>query len=509
MSLRSTAIAGFAIIAVLAACSTGADKTTNRVLIVDKAFDLKTADPHRELTTTGAIIAEALYSTLLTFDDAGSASPAPGVASSYSTSEDATRFTFKLRRDVVFSDGTPLTSADVVFSIQRIVKLKGGPAALLAGVAASAPDANTVVLTSTDPNPDLPFALANPAVAIVNSNAVKGKPDGFLDGTAAGSGPYLLKSFSTFSDVELTANPRYRGPKPFYSRVVIRNMDARTQLEYIASASDEVALDLSPAQAGTLSGNRSVAVNWFTSDDLIFLFTNENPRVSFGTSNVHFQSAVRYALDYNALVQLMGAGAAQATGLIPRGMFGALPDWSLPHRDLEKARAELTASGIKDLRVILGFANDLDVAGLPLSALASMVRAELGEAGITVLLAGSPAAAAMADFAAGNQQMGLWPFASSTDPNAYLAFLPGRQLGLRAGWPAAADPSLESLGMQAGTTADSATRAQLFQHLQGQLLADGPFFPLLQPGRPIVASRGMTGLHFNPTWLIDVAAIAG
>jgi len=145
-----------------------------------------------------------------------------------------------------------------------------------------------------------------------------------------------------------------------------------------------------------------------------------------------------------------------------------------------------------------------------MSALASMVRTELGAAGIKVNLAGSLTSAATADYGSGSQQMGLWSvMASSADPNAYLDFLPGRRLGLSAGWPPGADPSLESLGVQAGTTADLATRAQLFQMLQGQLNDEGPFFPLLQPGRVIVTTKDIATIEFNPTWSIDLAAISG
>src|SRR5258708_15590531 len=202
MLRRSPALASFALAALLAAaaCSSPAATSTNSVLIVDKTFDLKSADPHRELSVTGAVISKALYDTRRS------------VASSYTSAEDARRFTFKLRRDVVFSDGSRLTSEDVVFSLARIAKLKGTPSGLLSGVGASAPDAYTIVLMSNDPNPELPSTLTNPALAIVSSSMVNGKPAGFLAATSAGSAPYMLKSFNAFSDIELVANPRYRGP---------------------------------------------------------------------------------------------------------------------------------------------------------------------------------------------------------------------------------------------------------------------------------------------------------
>src|SRR5712664_2177433 len=191
------------------ACSSERTASTNHILIVDKSFDLKTADPHRDLSGTGAILAKALYSTLMTFDGRDEAAPMPSLATSYSTSEDATRFTFNLRHGVVFSDGSPLTAADVVFSFDRLARLKSTASPLLAGVVASAPDAFTIVLESKVPNPSLPLVLTNPALAVVNASVVKNRGDDYLSNAAAGSGPYILASFSAFSDVALTANPRY------------------------------------------------------------------------------------------------------------------------------------------------------------------------------------------------------------------------------------------------------------------------------------------------------------
>ncbi len=190
-------------------------------------------------------------------------------------------------------------------------------------------------------------------------------------------------------------------------------------------------------------------------------------------------------------------------------ILGALPSWSASKTDIARARSELAASGLKSPTVVLGFASDVTLVGLPLSALASLVGADLSLAGIKVQLQGSPSASAMADFAAGREQLGLWSLAPAyADPNYYLAFLPGRTLGLRAGWPAGADTSLDSLGMQAAT-ADATTRVQLFQHLQGQLDDEGPFFPLLQPGRVIVAATGVAAFGYNPSWSVDIASVSG
>ena len=508
---------------VLAACGgSSGSNTSNRVLVVDKSFDMKTADPQREFEVSGGIIAKALYSTLLTFKGSDSATPVPAVASSYSGSTDAKTFTFKLRTDIKFSDGTPLTSADVLFSFNRLINIKGNPSFLLAGITVSAPDASTVVLTSDTPNPAIPFIIPNPALGIVNSKVVKAHggtdqagadksdtAESFLNSQSAGSGPYILKSFSTTSEVDLTANPNYWGPKPAFSTVVVRNVQAPAQLINIQKGKDEIALDLSPDQSTTLNGQAGVKVNAIAGPNVFFLFSNNNPAISSTTPNKHFQNAIRYGLDYDSFVQLAGAGAIQTPGVVPSIFLGALPASAAVKRDLTKAKAELAASGIKNPTVNLGFPSDFTLNGLSFSTLAQKVQANLTEVGIKVNLTGSPISTALADYRAGKEQLGLWLWGPDyPDPNDYLVFLPGQLVGLRAGWAKGTDPSLEALGSQASSTVDNSTRGQLFQQIQTQLNTDGPFFPLIQPGQVVAASSNLNGADYNPTWTIDVSGVS-
>lgn len=524
-SRRSGLVASAATLAaaiVIAACGTSSNATPNHVLVIDKSFDMKTADPQREFEVSGGIVAKSLYSTLLTFIGSDSAKPVPEVASSYTASSDAKIFTFHLRNDIKFSDGTSLASADVLFSFNRLINIKGNPSFLLAGITVTAPDASTVVLTSQDPNPAIPFIIPNPALGIVNSKVVKAHggtdqpgadkadtAESFLNSQSEGSGPYTLKSFSTTTEVDLTANPGYFGTKPFYNTVVIRNIQAPTQLIDIQKGTNEVAIDLSSDQAASLSGG-SVQVKASPGPNVFFLFSNDNPKISRITPNKHFQNAIRYSLDYASYVQLAGAGAIQTPGVVPSMFLGALTPADDAQFDLTKAKSELAASGLTNPTVNLGFPSDFTLNGISFSTLAQKVQANLQAAGITVNLTGSPISTALADYRAGTEQLGLWLWGPDyPDPNDYLVFLPGQLVGLRAGWAKGADPSLEALGAQASSSTDNTARGQLFQQIQRQLNTDGPFFPLIQPGQVVAATKGVTGADYNPTWTIDPAGVGG
>ena len=125
------------LVAVVTQTSSGATKAEG-TLVVDTSFVVQTIDPGRMFEPTSQIAVKAAYDTLLTFRGPGT-KPHPWLARSWKVSKDAKTFTFNLRRDVRFSDGTPLTSADVVFSYRRVINLKGSPSFLLANVRVSAP----------------------------------------------------------------------------------------------------------------------------------------------------------------------------------------------------------------------------------------------------------------------------------------------------------------------------------------------------------------------------------
>jgi len=513
-----TGIIGFALL--LTACGTSsAAPAASRTLVVDKSFDMKTADPGREFEISGSIVVKALYDTLLTFKGADVTKAVPWLASSYEGSSDAKTYTFHLRHDVKFSDGTPLTSADVVFSFNRMKNIKGNPSFLLAGITTTATDSYTVVLTSDSANTAIPFIVPNPALGIVNSKVVKahGGTDAadadktdtaepFLDANSEGSGPYTLQSFSTTSQVVMEANPKFWGTAPAYNKVVVRNVVAATQSLDVQRNVAQIALDLSPDQASGLTG---LQIQQSASPNVFFMFANAESSVSKVTSNKDFWDAVRYGLDYSGLVQLAGKGAIQAAGIIPNLFLGSLPQSASLTRDLTKAKAALTASGLTNPTVTLEYPSDITVNGLQFQPGAERIQANLKDVGITVNLAPSPVASSLANYRAGKEQLGYWLWGPDfPDPSDYLVFLPGRLVGLRAGWKTGADPAVEALGTQAETTVDDTARAPLYQQIQTELDQHGPIIPLFQPGQVIAAQNSVHNLTFNPTWSIDVASFS-
>ncbi|MFC4056163.1 ABC transporter substrate-binding protein [Actinomadura syzygii] len=482
--------------------------------MIDTTFNLKSADPGRQFEPTGQTIGKAIYQTLLTFKGGDVTKPVPDLAT-YEQSKDRKTLTLRLRGGT-FSDGSPVTADDVVFSLNRVIGLKGNPSFLLKGVTITKNDASTVTLTSKEPNLALPFILANPSLGILNSKVVRAhggtetsadKAEPYLNRHSSGSGPYTLTAYSTTTQVVLQKNSKYTGPDdPTYDKVILRNVQTPTQKLNVQRGDSQIALNLSSDQVQRLTGGVKVLSQ--TSSDVVFLLLNQDESVGGVTADPKFNEAVRKGIDYQGLLQLAGKGATQPAGIIPSTFVGSLPPSEATGRDLEGARAALAAGGLKHPKVTLSYANDTAVGGLTLQPLAERIQAQLKEIGITVDLAPGPSATELDKYRAGKNQMGLWKWSPDyPDPSDYLVFLPGNLVGLRAGWKASADAELDPLVEKARLVTKSEERNAAYKEIQRRLNASGPFVSLIQPSRITVTAASVAGVEYNPVWTIDVADV--
>lgn len=494
--------------------------TESSTLVVDTSFVVKSVDPQREFEPTSSIVDHACYDTLLTFKGAGT-NPVPWLATSFKATNGAKHFVFHLRKNARFSDGTQLTSKDVLFSFRRLQHLNSSGSFLLANVKVSAPDKWTVVLNSSVPNPALTRIVANAALGIVNSKVVKAhggtdavgadkkdKAEEFLNNNSQGSGPYTIQQFSNNQQIVLAANPRFWGRAPHFEKVVIRNMIAPTQLLNVQRGANEIALDLSSTQAASLRGKKNVQVQITPSPNLFNIDVNMDAKVSPVTANVHIRKAIRLALDYKAFATLGGPGSIQAAGMVPSVFLGALPAKDATSRNIAAAKSEVAASGISSPTITLAYPAGLTINGIDFATLAQKTKADLADVGITANLSGTPVNTFLTAYAAGKNQMSQSYWGPDyPDPNDYLVFLPGGHAAARVNWAKSDNPSLSALGDKAARTTNDKQRAAIFRQIQKRLNSDSPFYPLFQPSQAIVSSKNLTNATLNFTWVLDVSAV--
>lgn len=515
---------GLAAALALAGCATsdtnsntgsGAADGAPDTLVIDRTFDLKTGDPGRTYEHTGNMVVKAMYETLLDFEGSDLSATVPGLAS-LETSDDSTSFVLTLDQGRTFSDGSEITADDVVFSLERVIGMKGSPSFLLDGVSVAKVDDRTVELTTDAPNPALQFILPNPALGIVNSEVVianggttdeSDAAEAYLSANSAGSGPYMLESFDVASQVTLTLNESYTGPaSPTFDRVVIRNVESSTQKINLQGGDSHVALDLSGDQVADFGDNLTVESS--PSANMIFLLLNQNEKISTVTSDPNFVKAVKLGIDYDSLLEIAGAGGAQAFGLVPPMFLGSLPADAALSLDVDGAKKALAASNYNGETVTLNFPNDINLNGVQFTTVAQRVQAQLSEIGINIDLAPAPTAVELDTYRNGEEVIGLWYWGPDyMDPSSYLPFAPGETVGLRAGWEAGANPAIEKVVDQARLGGTDEERIAQFTEYQQLMLDEGPFVPLLNPAVNMASAKGITGLNYNPTWTLDIAGI--
>lgn len=301
-----------------------------------------------------------LYDTLVYPDVNGN--PQPHVATRWEVSEDGKVWTFYLRDDVYFHDGTPLTAEDVKFSMDRITTIGQGYGFLFADRVerTEVVDDHTVRFHLKEPFG--PFLTTLYRLYILNKDLVEANikrpgPYGewgdygteFLLTHDAGSGPYMVKEFRVEEELVMVKNPDYWLPIPEEAPdevrfigttepATIRTMMARRELEISDQWQPQEAWEALDAIEGVdITG-------FFTGTSFYLMLHTRKPP----TDDVHFRRAMAWAFDYETVVRDIFPGCIQSRGPVAQSLPGHDPTVFQFHRDLEKAREELMKSKYYD-----------------------------------------------------------------------------------------------------------------------------------------------------------------
>jgi peptide/nickel transport system substrate-binding protein len=490
-------LAGASLMVLLAAAcgSQSSNTTTKGPLIVEKIFDSDTLDPARGVAQLATVVDSNVYDKLLVVNPNDLSKPYPDLATSYTSSADGSSYTFTLRQGIKFASGDPLTSADVVFSLNRVLGLNLAPAGTIGGLTFTAAGPYTVVV-GTNPhmsNPAIPVEMTQFNAVILDSKLVEAhggtttkqdQAESFLNGPSkAGTGPYYIQSADLTSQVVLKANPNYWGPKPSFETIILRNAPAATQSLDIQDGQADLALDIGPLQATSLDSSKVTVLHGAALDsDLIFM--NASTPL---TSNQNFRDAVKDALNYQGLLGLAGPGAIRATGFVPVGVLGSLPSSAEPTQDLAAARAALAQVGVANPTVTLTYASDQIVDGIRQSVIATEIQSDLGAIGITVNFHAIPIVQVIAADQAGKVQMLLSSnVADYPDPSDYVLWAPGGFLG---GW--FHQTPIGSLYTNATSAVQPADREAAYQALGTAMNSQNYAIFLFQPARVLVEARSV------------------
>ncbi|HSW84400.1 MAG TPA: ABC transporter substrate-binding protein [Usitatibacter sp.] len=299
-----------------------------------------TLDPAKGANATDYCRHNMLYSGLTQLD--ASLAPLPALAEEI-RNDKATTWTFKLRKDVKFHDGSPLTPADVVYSLNRhkdaatASKVKT-VAEQFTEVKASGP--NEVQVKLAGPNADLPVILAASHFLIVKNDAKD-----FT--TANGTGPFKLKEFKPGVRSVAVRNENYWKPgRPYLDEVeMIGIQDESARVNALLSGDVQMVLAVDPRSTGRVKATPGYSVLETKSG----LYTDLVMRQDASpTSNPDFVMAMKYLIDREQAKNAVFRGFATVANDQPippshRYYFAGLPQ--RPY-DLDKAKFHLKKANI-------------------------------------------------------------------------------------------------------------------------------------------------------------------
>jgi peptide/nickel transport system substrate-binding protein len=334
------------------------------------------------------------------------------------------------------------------------------------------------------------------------------KAEEWLNQNSAGTGPFVLKSWVPETEVVVDRFDGYWKGPAFFDRVIYRHIpDAATQKLTLEAGDIDLATEIKGDQLAALRANPEIKVIEGLGTDMFFLLCNSNPELTNGImSNDLVRNAVRYAIDYEGILSLVGGSSITPATIVPFGFMGAWGPDRAYKRDLDKAKALLTEAGYPDgFDIDLNYPTKFARSGVDFDIIAEKVQADLTEAGIRVTLKPAELMTELANYRAGTEGFGFWMWgADYYDVSDYLEFLPEGIVGLRAQWNNdRADPVIRDLRDAAAVEMDDAARAAIWGDIQAELQVKSPFVPLVQPGKAIATRQWLKGYVFNEAWKVD------
>ncbi len=358
-----------------AAAAAFAGTAVARDLVVALKTEPTSMDPQYHALTPNIQLSQTLFDPLVCVD--ANIVPKPCLAESWSAS--GKTWTFKLRPGVKFSDGSPLTAADVVFTFDRVGKVPNSPSSFKVYLQkvekVEAIDPLTVRITTSEPSPLLPINMVGLPIMSAKAAAgpaAEGKTTTELNAGngLVGTGPYKFVSWKRGSEVVFERNPHYWGPKPAWDKVTYRPIsNPAARVAALLAGDVDLVEDPPTDDLERLKKDPRLNVVAKASNRIIYVALDQNGEQTPGIQGSNgknpfldkrVREAMSLAVDRQALVdRIMGGIATPAAQLLPLPMLGASRNLATPVKaDPEKAKALLKAAGYPDgFTLVLGSPN--------------------------------------------------------------------------------------------------------------------------------------------------------
>ncbi len=420
-----------------------------------------TLDPRYATDAMSARLSRLLHAALVEFDS--SAQPQPGLA--HWRRVTPTCYDFTLRDDARFSDGRALTAADVVATYRAVLDpaLASPLRESLRNIAAvHALSGNTMRFELVAADALFPATLTVGVMAQADARQPR-------DAWQVASGAFTRDAWRPDGDVRL----RRRSDGARVNVMVVKDATVRA-LKLIAGELDIAQGNLPPETIRWLATRSALRVVEHAGTTVSYLgFNLREPALA----DRRVRLAVSHAIDREAIVHYLFRDLAHAAaGLLPPAHWASADDVAVPAYDPALARRLLRDAGYADKRLRLYYKTSADAFRV---RLATLLKSELAEVGVELVIESLDFATFYADVGAGRFQLYGLSWVGLKSPDIY------RQAFHSASPPPAglnrghyAEPELDRLLEAAEAAGDSAQRAPLYHAIARRLLYDAAYVPL-------------------------------
>jgi peptide/nickel transport system substrate-binding protein len=333
----------------VSACTPSAPPSESTVL-VGRGADVLGLDPARVTDSESAEVTEQIFDHLVRYRRE-STEIEPALATRWEVSADGKIWTFHLRENVLFHDGTPFNADAVVFSFDRQrdpthpyhhADFTYWENTFRNILSVSKVDGLTVRISIERPYAPFLANLAMFPVSIVSPAAVKKWGDEF-DKHPVGTGPFRFAEWSVGERVTLEANPAYwDGPPSIHHLVFVTIRDPRQRLVALEGDAIDLAENLSPQDLQFVTLHPGLSAHRVAGNNVGYLAMNvQHPPFD----DVRVRRAVNHAINKTAIVKLIYQGLARpATSPVPPSLWGHV-DEPIYEYDPKKAVKLLKEAG--------------------------------------------------------------------------------------------------------------------------------------------------------------------
>ncbi len=395
----------------------------------------------------------------------------PDLAESWTVSEDGKTYSFTLRENAKFSDGSPVKASDVKFSIERLRDDEGSVFGSMFGVITdiATPDDRTVVFTLAEPTTPFLSILALFAAAILPEAAVTGDYEAFSE-KPVGAGAFRLADWRRGDRIILEANEHYweEGLPKLAGVEWIYIPNDNTRILQLQAGEIDAMIFVPFNRIAELEQNPEINVHLDPSSRMDHILINhENEPLD----DVRVRKALAKAIDLDAIIKAVTFGyGTPANSYIPAGGMYYNPDNPRYAMDLEEAKALLKEAGVDDLTLeMVVQAGDANY-----EQIAVLVQDQFAKAGIDVNIVKQEAGQAWDTIVEGTYDISTNYWTNDViDPDQKTGFvLDGSDPDVLSYYTRYNNPDVVALVKAARVETDPEKRKQMYFDLQKQAQED-------------------------------------